>query len=506
MPNNNISKVASSRFTSPSSSFRPPSFINTGTSTRRTHSSSTCINQSSGSAADNQAQALKRRDVRLPLLDLYSSSTISDQYDKILITPLPASHLPVELSTLNIYGMQLKAAIHKMMIDDTLSKAGTGLGLNEDIFSREGKEPMYGHLIGKLPSKSGDDNEDNDGGNTLIGAIGCAAEIIISTPSDSAQIETLAEDGGLEMEKYSDFDDPFNDGNTEDATITVLTKGSFRFVVKEVIQTFPYPIAIVDQLLDDLAPSYSDNDSTTLNDENDDEDEDEDDDDDYDMYSHLNPSELMQRTMSAMKAIVDQKLDTKPKLKSPLEESILEQSGMAGGVGGIEAMQQNQVEEMAAIFDVFSSSLIDIAPSRTELFYTVAMLAAEFGGFDNDIRKKMILTVDGVERLRIVVEALEKKISLVQAKKLTEDITGQSDEDSKDLRVGKPPIPDWAKSFSEGMEIEYYWSEKDGWLSGTITETTMIVDELIISVIFEDGETVRLPFDTEQKARWRPAT
>ena len=454
--------------------------------TRNQQQQITLLYQSFYSSNEAQAQSLKRRNIKLPLLDLTSSSSSSSSsttyngYDKTLkniITPLPASHLPNELSTLHIYGMELKAAIYKMMIEDTLSSfssSNNGLGsiqLQENIFtSSDRKEPLYGHLIGRNPSLCiGDDNDDviNAKGmdddnsnnsllsskNTLIGAIGCAAEIIISTPSDLAQIETVMDDVSLtsfsdddssssnnnSSEEYSDFDDPLNDGNTEDRPITVLTKGSFRFIVKDVVQMFPYPIAIVDELLDNFVSNKSTQDVSTSNNErsvnnNDNEEEDEDDDDN--MYADLNPTELMQRTFSAMKAIVDQKLETKPKNMSPLELSILEGSGMSPDIAlGMESMQRNQAEEMAAIFDVFSSSLIDIAPSQTERFFAVAMLAAEFGGLENDIRNQILVTVDGVERLRIVLEALEKKISLVQAKKLTDSIVEKSDESSKDLKV-----------------------------------------------------------------------
>jgi hypothetical protein len=58
---------------------------------------------------------------------------------------------------------------------------------------------------------------------------------------------------------------------------------------------------------------------------------------------------------------------------------------------------------------------------------------------------------------------------------------------------------------SKGTEIEYYWSEQDGWLAGTVMESAMIFDELIITVLFDDGETVRLPFDPDEKVRWKPA-
>lgn len=451
---------------------RHTSFRGEGTSTRNTPTSpnyyaitSTSIHQS---FANYQAQALKRRNVTLPLLDLTKSTSSLPSTTSNIITPLPSSHLPLELSTLHIYGMELKAAIYKMMIHDTLAKfapkiSSSSITFQEDIFGRDGtQEPMYGHLIGKIMSDDKSDDEKNKNGadesNSIVGCIGCASEIILSTPSDSVQIETLEEDDNVMT--YNDFNDVvadnvksiFDDGNTEDSVITVLTKGSFRFVVKEVIQTFPYPIAIVDELLDDDCDSSLSNQryrdikekdgeevddgNNDDNNDNNEEDEDEDEEDDFDMYANLTPSELMQRTLSAMKAIVDQKLDTKPKTMSPLELSILEQKGMSSDAAmAMASMQKDHAEEMAAIFDVFTSSLLDIAPSKTERYYSVAMLAAEFGGLDNDVRREILLTVDGVNRLRIVLEALEKKISLVQAKKLTADIVEKSDESSKDLKV-----------------------------------------------------------------------
>ena len=404
--------------------------------TSATTKTTTCLFQSS-SSGDYQVYARKRSGITLPLLDLTSPSDDSD-YDKKIITPLPASHLPHELSTLNMYGMQLKAAIHKMMIDDVLSKVPVGIGsldLQEDIFGRDGSinRPIYGHLIQKQDPSS------------LVGAIGCAAEIIISTPTNTAKIDTVMEDVSLANlgndsteDEYSDFEDPLNDGTVEDSSITVLTKGAFRFVVREITQTFPFPIAIVDELLDDNVQSSSSSDmpSSLKNLDSEDEDEDEDEDDEYDMYSNLTTTELMQRTFSAMKTIIDQRLDVKPKTMSPLEISILEESGVSPDAAmGMDTMQQSQAEEMGAIFDIFTSSLIDITPMPTERFFVTAMLAAEFGGLENDLRRKILVTVDGTQRLRVVLEALEQKISLVQAKKLTNDIVEKSDEGSKDLLV-----------------------------------------------------------------------
>ena len=394
-------------------------------------------------ASNAYSQALKRRNVQIPLLDI--------QDDDSIIIPLPAAHLPNEITTLQIYGTQLNSAIHKP----------------------------------------------DDG--SLVGAIGCAAEIVLATPSAAMQIQSIDED--FEPLKDSDADD---DGiGSGEAPMTVLARGSFRFVVKEVTQTFPFPIVIVDELLDDepveSAPiEYSDFEDTYDNEEDDDEDTDE------DMYASIDSSDLIQRTLRAMKAIVDQKLSTKPKTMSPLEQIILKDSGMDSDMNRA-AIENEQNEEMAAIFDVFVSSLIDIAPSRIERLYSVGMMAAEFSGVDNKIRKEALEMVDGVARLRLVLKEAEKKISMVQAKQITEQIVDQSDTDSKDLQVGSPSLPPWAKQIKKGTKIEYFWNEAEGWCKGTVTEDpVLVVDELIITVQFDDDETHRLPFQGDEKARWRP--
>lgn len=55
------------------------------------------------------------------------------------------------------------------------------------------------------------------------------------------------------------------------------------------------------------------------------------------------------------------------------------------------------------------------------------------------------------------------------------------------------------------MRIEYFWNEAEGWCAGKIVgEPMKIVDELIVTVLFDDGETHRLPFSPQDKVRWRP--
>ena len=145
----------------------------------------------------------------------------------------------------------------------------------------------------------------------------------------------------------------------------------------------------------------------------------DDDDDDDDMYADLPTSELVPRTLAAMKAITDQGISTKPKEKSPLEESILEQSNMPRGmIQSMSSMAQNQAEEMAAVFDLFVASLVDIAPMPVDRYYAVALMGGEMAGLDNSERKRLLTTRNGVERMRFVLQKLEEKIGMTQAKRI----------------------------------------------------------------------------------------
>ena len=429
---------------------------------------------------------MKRRNVKIPLLD------ITDE-DSIL--PLPASHLPNELATLQIYGIQLQAGVHKLMITDTLSNV-TPYASN-DIFAAK-QEATYGHIVQK----------GEDGG--LIGSIGCAAEIVVATPSGSMELQPLDSDSemiGMPMGNNANAEEGDFSGSGDDP-MTLLCKGSFRFIVKEVIQTFPYPIAIVDELLDEAPVESSDTadadaDAAPIEYNDFGNDDFYDDDEEEDMYALIDSTDLIPRTLQAMKAIVDQKISTKPKSLSPLEQIILKDSGADMTMRN---MERDQAEEMAAVFDIFISSLFDIAPSRIERLYVVAIMATEFAGLDNDVRKNVLTMVDGVARLRIVLKEAEKRISMVQAKKITEEIVEQNDEGSKDLQVGTPTLPPWAKSIKKGTKLEYFWNEIEGWCKGYVSEDpVMVVDELIITVLFEDGYTHKLPFQGDEKARWRPA-
>lgn len=399
-----------------------------------------------------------RKSITLPLLDL-SDSDIVDR----VIVPLPSSHLPDELTTLNLYGMELSRPVHKMLIEEAIQK-GNDLGT-------EGrpKERAFGYVVLK---------QSND---SLIGAIGCAAEVLVQAARRDATDESE-----LGM----------------DAPIAVLYRGCYRFVVKDVVKSIPYPVAIVDELVDDDTNPTNNLDAIT-----DDANEDEDDDthDDLEDYKIMSVGQLNQRILQSLKTIIDQRLEEVANNGNvnPLELSILESANM---FVPDKASQEEQAEEAAAVFDVFASSLMDIAPSRQEQSYAIAMMAAEIASFDNEMRKKFITTRNSVERLQLACKHVEDMLRMKQARKIATSITDGGDESSKDLKVGPPKLPPWASQIRKGTRIEYYWNEEWEWSSGEVVEDPIkIMDELLLKVKFDvDGEVHILPLNPDEKLRWRP--
>ena len=503
---------------------RPTGIINT-----RAYSSSTSLQMS---AYDDRPLW----SITLPLLDASpeASSTLNAQ----TIVPLPSSHLPDELTTLNLYGFEVSAPVHKMLIDESIKTAGI-------YIAEEGDMPKvlpgsYGHLVSR-----GDD------GGELVGSIGCAVDVVMATPAQSPglNIEKEMDDmiGAATKGDFSakDRDSVGEDGTSkgEEESLVVLVRGSFRFVVREVIKTIPYIVAVVDELRDDEpgavktkeeavaqveevaestdsnAPSdgifYNDfedfggafvkdekstDTEATINSETDAEDDDEEDEDDDDIYSDLSTQELVQRSMAAMKAIVDQKLQSATTAgMTPLEMSILEDAGMP--IPNRDA-QRSQAEEYGAVLEIFRSELIDICQTPKDIYYAVGMLTAEMADANNEMRTKCLITTDGVERLRMILRLAEDRINKVAAQRLTEQITEEVSADEKDLKVGKAVIPQWAYQ----MRVSYFWNEIEGWCKGYVSEDPIkIGDELIIAVTFDDdGSTHKLPFLAEEKVRWRP--
>jgi hypothetical protein len=80
------------------------------------------------------------------------------------------------------------------------------------------------------------------------------------------------------------------------------------------------------------------------------------------------------------------------------------------------------------------------------------------------------------------------------------------DELNKDLKVGQPQLPKWALQITKGTKLEYFWNEDYGWCSGVVTEDPVtIVDEILLTIRFEDSETHKLPRTAEDKIRRRPS-
>jgi len=493
------------------------------------------------------------RSITLPILDATLSSSSSSLQSQVIV-PLPSKHLPDELTTLNLYGFEVTAPVHKLLIDESIKTAGTYTAEQGDV--PQVRPGSYGHLVSRGP------NDD------LVGSVGCAVDVIMAAPIASPGLNIEKEIDGM-IESATSGKSDFSAKDREDGSdesLAVLVRGSFRFVVTEVIKTIPYIVAVVDELRDGEpgsgadadadaaagAGACADADAETTEDtvagtnsaeadadlksevespkiieyndfgdfeefggEDDSEakdsveleeeaEEENDEDEDECMYNDLPTQELVKRSLGAMQAIVDQKLTaTESAGMSLLEKSILEDAGMA--VPNQDS-KRSQAEEYGAVLDIFRTELIDICPRPVDVYYAVGLLTAEMADVDNETRAKCLTMTDGIERLRMILKQAESKVSKVAAQRITEQITEDASSDERDLKVGKTELPRWAYQIKKGTRVSYFWNEQEGWCDGTVSEDpTMIVDELIISVAFDDdGSIHKLPFLAEEKVRWRP--
>jgi len=440
--------------------------------------SRTTISTSSSRLHMNYGRNIAKKNVKLPLLvDINNESGYS--------VPLPNHHLPPELTTASLYQLDLAIPIHKSVIQDAIQNKGDSIE----------KECYYGHVVSN-PS-------DEDG---LIGAIGCASEILIATPASITSEEVLEERGDIEQtsEKF-DADDS--------GVLHVLSRGAFRFRVKEVVNSIPYPVAIVDELMDEDEDDVNDQDE-----------EDDDDDDDDDIYATLPAKSLIQQILQSLDTILQKEIEATAAPLSPLEQSILETADTASPM--MQAIQrQFDAEERLANFQVFRNSLLDIASDARDRAFCVGMMAAELANLPSSTRVKMLETVNGTHRLRIVMRKLSSILAMDSARRVAKSLSLQgggdgdgkdiktdlkslqeAEESKKDLKVGKPSLPQWAGQIQRGVRVEYFWNEVEGWCLGTVCEDPVkVLDEVIISVKFDDdGSIHKLPLRGEDKARWRP--
>jgi hypothetical protein len=435
--------------------------------------SSTSSSRNREASTSTALHAALRKNVQVPLFDVVGN----DDYKTKILTPLPSNHLPTELSTPYIYGMQLDRGVHKLLMQEAVESATID------------NERVYGHVVWKVPNSE-----------SLVGAIGCTSEILVHAPADQVYMTTSDDDDDDETPSSSS-------SASGDSISTLLCRGAYRFVVREVLKTIPYPVAIIDEIADDDTDEEDSDMFAALSGGS----KDQDDEEDECMYADLPTSELIQRTMRGIQAVVNQKLQAaKDKVRSPLEQAILEMedtddNNANANMVDTAAVEQAQAEEMVAVWEVFQSSLVDdIAPDGRQ--FAIAIMAAELASFSNDLRQELLVCRNRQERLRMVLKHLDDVVGMAQARKMASQITEKLDNDDRDLKVGPPQLPPWAKSIVKGTKVEYFWSEKDGWFGGVVIEVpVMVLDELLITVRFNDGEVQKLPFTGDEKVRWRPA-
>jgi hypothetical protein len=405
------------------------------------------------------------RRIEIPLLD----RSVDD--DRSIILPLPSAHLPSDELAM-VHALPLTVPLHHRIIDHACE------AVTREPFARtDTVDPTQVPLVGIVAWKPSD--------STMVGAIGCTAQILLWNGMLKDADEALS---------------PFakNSATTTTQKVAVV-RGLVRFVVREIVQSIPYAVAVVEELLDDEDTEDNATASTSFNEDS-----------TEDEYATLTTKELMQRTLQFIKSAVDLQLEqtmSSTTTLSPLEQSILQDGNMISQQQLAADAARDTAEERAAIWDVFQSVLVDEFVTPRERWYAVALMAAELCSFDNATRRQMLCTTNTVERLRMACAAARRAVSWQSAQKLATTVTDTIDASSKDLVVGAPRLPPWAQSIRKGTKVEYYWNEEYAWCRGTVVEEPLrIVDyEMVLTVYFpDDGTTHRLPFSAEEKARWRP--
>ena len=212
-------------------------------------------------------------------------------------------------------------------------------------------------------------------------------------------------------------------------------------------------------------------------------------------------TEYTTRLLSLLDKYCQQQLETSGEV-SPLEQAILEETGNAI----MPIVIQQLAMEKAAVLQVFRAFYLDNERSSLpQILYATALLAAEIADVSAKQRHAILEVTNGIERLSYICDIVDETVGMARARKMAEQITAATDEAAKDLKIGPPQLPPWAKSIRKGTQVEYYWNEEYGWCRGEVVEEPLrIVDEIVLTVRFVDDETHRIPFSAEEKIRWRP--
>ena len=362
--------------------------------------------------------AFSARYIEIPLLDFIPSNDNDDddgpkKKEEILVQPLPSIHLQQqpELANIHVYGMKLTVPLHQQIINHAWDITATNIDANkidldEDLMPQRGlpyndpaKIPLVGVIAYKPPTGSKDDSTKH----SAIGTIGCAVQVLYNAAimNNDEYKKNLNIDSGSNNDMTGGSRNKKKKKtiryNTPSTSKTVLCRGLFRFIVRDIKQSIPYTVALVEELHDiresevltTTSPNVESN--TMIN----------------DSHANMTTTELMQRTLQSMQYVVDRMMEhaiqSSNQPLNPLEESILQDNGM------IHQQQQarNEIRETAQeyndIWNIFRSSLVDMSPN--ERYYSVPFMAAEICHFPNQVRRQMLVTTNPIERLRIACRA-----------------------------------------------------------------------------------------------------
>jgi Lon protease-like protein len=294
---------------------------------------------------------------------------------------------------------------------------------------------------------------------SLVGAIGCISHIV-----------RILDDQGGHRQNHS-------------KPLHVLCMGGMRFRVREIVESGPHPVAIIDEVFDSC--------------------------DDVDLDKNSDCRQLLIQLITTAKEFLS------------CDSSIL-------GDAPAEAWNAFLLAVTPRV----------ATPEKTNIFrYSLAFIVAELMGANDAFRRKLVECTNGNERMRLVLECLEHKIEmlrgkapsganeesdatrqLVGAKKMQIDLGQSTRTATEDLPgFGKiaallghesrlEDIPVWVQALlRKGSRIEYYWNNECRWCSGTVQgDVAYFVNGLAVPIRFDDDTTVRiLPLSGLDLIRWR---
>jgi len=396
-------------------------------------------------------------EIRMPLLDRTDTEVGGDATLSFVPVPLPVADPDAEAGFVQgVFATEMSRPANVRMVVE----AAPG----------EGDETLgkYGLLFHK-PGPDGDGTGVKRAEDPLVGAIGVAVEI-------------------LELAFLPDPVGGSKSGGEPVRPVTVVGRAVYRFVVKEVQSTFPFITATVAKFPDVDTP-------------------------DVDGSQAQKIVACEDRCLEAMRLVAQRRIEELSST-SVLEDHIEEMK--RAGAGEERQLSLLQGKEVLKTVEGFSATLDSIGsiPS-TERTYALGMVALDvlslstvsMESFSSDFVREALVMVDGMQRVERITAKIEEEISLLRARALTrelKDTVSKEDEYKLDLKIGAPSLPPWAAGIQVGTRLEYYWNEDYGWTGAQIVKRMEIAGELLFDVLFDDGETHRLPFLPEDKIRWRP--